>query len=150
MPEKIADKIAEYIALPSPQDRVEQFCVRTQHLYQNGRTVAVYAPSSADASELDTALWTFRQHSFIPHVRLEEADDPVIEPVVIFSDGPDDVQAEVLFVVTDGEIPAWFERFDHVFDFAPTYDDELREAARERYSACKDAGYRMRFIEPGS
>jgi len=143
------EKVAEYIALETPEARVQQICTRTQHLYQNGRTVAIYAPDSTDASELDDALWTFRQHSFIPHVRLAEADEPLIEPVVIFSDGPDELQAEVLFVAASGDMPPWFEQFDHIFDFAPIYDEELRGAARERYAACKDAGYRMRFIEPG-
>ncbi len=45
-------------------------------------------------------------------------------------------------------MPEWFERFAHLYDFAPTYEEELRRVARERYAACQEAGYKMRFIRP--
>ncbi len=141
------EKVAEYIALPSPERRVPEVCERTQRLYEEGRTVAIYAPDASLAAELDTALWTFQQQSFIPHVRLEEADEPLLEPVVIFSDERGDPAAGVLFIVTDEPLPPWFTHFGHIYDFAPTYAEEPRQAARERFAACKEAGYRMRFIK---
>ena len=158
------EKVAEFIELASPAQKLEQMCLRITRCYRNGQTVAVYAPDTGEAAELDNALWTFRQNSFVPHVRLEEAegvwrtlyaavrveeaDEPLIEPVLIFSGEPGDLAADVLFVASvEGDLP-WFVRFPHVYDFAPVYDDELKAAARQRFNTYKEAGYRMRFIQP--
>lgn len=142
------EKVAEFIEVASPAQKLEQMCLRITRCYRNGQTVAVYAPDTGEAAELDNALWTFRQNSFVPHVRLEEADEPLIEPVLIFSGEPGDLAADVLFVASvEGDLP-WFVRFPHVYDFAPVYDDELKAAARQRFNTYKEAGYRMRFIQP--
>ena len=142
------DRVAEFIELRSPDDRMPEACARTLLHYEHGRTVAVYVPEPDVAAELDKALWTFRQNAFIPHVRLEEADAPLIEPVVLFSGDAPDLQADVLIVLTDGDLPAGFERFTHVYDFAEVHDPARRQAGRQRYTACQSAGYRMRFIKP--
>jgi DNA polymerase-3 subunit chi len=142
------ERVAEFIELRSPDDRLPEACARTQLHFERGRTVAVYVPDPDDAAELDKALWTFRQNAFIPHVRIEEAEEPVIEPVLLFSGEAPDLQAQVLIVLTDGPLPAGFERFPHVCDFAEVYDQARRQAGRGRYTACQSAGYRMRFIKP--
>jgi DNA polymerase-3 subunit chi len=143
-----AEKVAEFIELRSPDDRLPEACARTQLHYERGRTVAVYVPEPGIATELDHVLWIFRQNAFIPHVRLEKAEGPVIEPVIIFSGHAPDLQADVLIVLTDGDLPAGFERFPHVCDFAEVYDPARRQASRQRYTACQSAGYRMRFVKP--
>jgi DNA polymerase-3 subunit chi len=142
------EKVAEFIEVASPAQKLEQMCVRITRCYRNGQTVAVYAPDTGEAAELDNALWTFRQNSFVPHVRLEEADEPLIEPVLIFSGKPGDLAAEVLFFASVERDLSWFVRFPHIYDFAPVYDDELKASARQRFNTYKEAGYRMRFIQP--
>jgi len=142
------DRVAEFIELRSPDDRLPEVCTRTQHHYEQGRTVAIYAPEPGVAAELDKTLWTFRQNAFIPHVRLEEAEEPLIEPVILFGDEVPDLQADVLIVLTDGDLPAGFERVPRVYDFAEVYDAARRQAGRQRYTACQSAGYRMRFVKP--
>ncbi|MGD2174533.1 MAG: DNA polymerase III subunit chi [Candidatus Brocadiaceae bacterium] len=146
--EKEAQKVAQFIELRTPQDRLGLVCRWAERCYERGETVSIHLPDPDDARELDRALWTFRQQCFIPHVRLEEAREPLIEPVVIFSDGPGDLLSDVLFLAGAVEMPAWFTEFPRLYDLAPVYDQELRQAARERYAACQEAGYRMRFIRP--
>lgn len=143
-----AEKIAEFIELRSPDDRLPEACARAQFHHESGRRVAVYVPDSGIATELDQALWTFRQNALIPHVRLEKAEGPIIEPVVLFSADAPDLQAEVLIVLADGDLPAGFERFPHIYDFAEVYDPARRQASRRRYTTCQSAGYRMRFVKP--
>jgi len=142
------ERVAEFIELRSPDDRLPEVCARTLHHYEGGRTVAIYVPESDVAAELDKALWTFRQNAFIPHVRREEAEEPLIEPVILFGTDAPDLQADVLIVLTDDDLPAGFERFPHLYDFAEVYDAERRQAGRKRYTACQSAGYRMRFVRP--
>ncbi len=141
------EKVATFAELLSPEEKLRLVCTWTERHYQQGETVAIYAPDQAEAQELDAALWTFRQNSFIPHVRLEEVEEPLIEPVVIFSGDPGEVQMDVLIVASADGLPSWFDRFHRIYDFAVVYDEGLRQAGRDRYSACKDAGYRMRFAK---
>jgi DNA polymerase-3 subunit chi len=122
----------------------------TNHVGNIG--LSIYTPDAAEASKQDDILWTFRQNSFIPHVRLEKASEPLIEPVIIFGRSDDEAiaqaEADVLILATADGIPAWFTRFDHVYDFAEVYDEARSQAARGRFAACKAAGYRMRFLKP--
>lgn len=141
-------KVAEFIELRSAQERLPLVCRYVRRRFESGGTVSVYVPDDSLAEELDTQLWTFAQDAFIPHVRLEEADAPLIEPVVIFGGDPGEAVSDVLVLCVEDELPEWFELFPHIYDFAAVYDEELRAAGRRRYQACKDAGYHMRFIRP--
>jgi DNA polymerase-3 subunit chi len=140
------EKVATFIELHSPEEKLRQVCAQTQRHYEQGQTVSIYAPDQTEAAELDSILWTLRQNSFIPHVRLEETDEPLLEPVLIFSSEPGDITSDVLILASADEQPPWFARFHHICDFAAVYDEELRQASRRRYTACKEAGYRMRFL----
>lgn len=140
------ERVAEFVELTSPEARLPQVCARAALHHEAGRTVALYVPDPAEAAELDKALWTFRQNSFIPHVRLAEAEEPIIEPVILFGDRPPAFDMDALVVVSPDALPEGFERFMHVCDFAEVYDEARREAARKRFAALKAAGYRMRFI----
>jgi DNA polymerase-3 subunit chi len=154
------EKVAEFIELRSPGEKLTQVCIRTALHYERGETVSIYAPDEAEASALDDLLWTFRQNSFVPHVRLERPTEPLIEPVIIFSNAPEDdvigraeasvlerAEADVLILASAGEMPAWLTEFDHIYDFAEVYDEKRSQAARGRFAACKTAGYRMRFLQ---
>jgi DNA polymerase-3 subunit chi len=142
----VAENVAEFIEVTDPADRVREVCRRAAACYEQGLTVAVYCPDPDTAAEIDSVLWTFRQDAFVPHVRQELAEEPAIEPVVIFGAEPGEPDADVLVVVAGAETPDWFGRFPHVYDLAEVYDESLREASRTRYSAYQKAGYRMRFI----
>jgi len=140
------EKVAEFIELRSPGEKLPRICARAAQHYEQGQTVSIYAPDAAEAEALDDLLWTFQQNSFIPHARLEKAAEPLIEPVVLFSNAPEGAESDVLILATAGDLPAWFEAFRHIYDFAPAYEEALRDAARRRYAALKAAGYHMRFI----
>jgi DNA polymerase-3 subunit chi len=142
------ERIAEFIELRSPEQRLSFVCDLAARHCERGETVAVYCPDPSDAEALDSLLWTFRQNSFIPHVRLEHAEEPLIEPVLIFGGEPDGVEAEVLILASAEGVPEWYERFAYIHDFAAVYDEGMRQAGRDRYAAYKGAGYRMRFVRP--
>ncbi|MCD6415637.1 MAG: DNA polymerase III subunit chi [Planctomycetes bacterium] len=145
--EQQPERTAEFIKLASPQQKRELICIRAAFCYEQGKTVSVYAPDPDEAAALDVALWTFRQELFVPHVRLEQAHRPMIEPVVIFSEQPGETTSDVLILASAEALPDWAVSFPHIYDFAPVYDEELRASARARFNACKEAGYHMRFIE---
>jgi DNA polymerase-3 subunit chi len=142
------EKIAEFLELRSPEGQLLLACTVTAREYERGRTVSVYAPDPKQAEELDSLLWTFEQNSFVAHVRLEQAQAPPIEPVLIFSGEPGDLESDVLVLISAEQMPGWFERHGRIYDFAAVYDERLKQASRQRYAACQAAGYRMRFIRP--
>jgi DNA polymerase-3 subunit chi len=140
------EKVAEFIRLESAEDRLRVVCKRVQMCYEDGTSVAVRVASREEAEQLDGMMWTFQDISFIPHVRSGEAEQPVLEPVIIYSVGEPVGGADVLIEAAEGEPGDHFRQFDHVFDFAEVYDEALKEASRRRYKAYQQAGYRMRYI----
>jgi len=140
------EKVAEFIELQSADDRTGLACQWIERHYERGSTVAVHAADSQQAGDLDKTLWTFRQNSFIPHGIVGEVGEPVIEPVLIAA-GDDEVpDSDILMVLSDQGREQWMESFDHVYDFAPLYDDDLKKNARQRFQAYQKAGFRMRYI----
>jgi DNA polymerase IIIc chi subunit len=56
-------------------------CRLVERLYTAGKTVTVYVSDGGRAAMLNDYLWTFAQHSFVPHVMWDgrgEVGDPVV------------------------------------------------------------------------
>ncbi len=143
----MTERIAEFINLRSPEDKLRLACQCVKRCYERGQTVTVHVADAADAERLDALLWTFEDGAFIPHIRLAEAHQPMIEPVVICCGEETLVEAEALVEAAGAEPSRRPEGFSHVIDFAETYEPRLRELSRRRYKALQEAGYRMRFVE---
>jgi len=141
------DKSAEFVEVHADGEKERLICAYVRRAYEGGDTVAVYVPDRAEAEGLDERLWTFAQDAFIPHVRLEDATEPFIEPVILLSGEPGELAAELLIVSTDGKLPEWFAHFPRIRDFAVLYDEPLRQASRTRFAACRAAGYHMSMVK---
>ena len=141
------EKVAEFVQVTSPEAKMPLVCRVVERHYREGKTIAVHAGSADEAKEIDQTLWTYRQGSFVPHVRLAEAEEPLCEPVVIAVDGEAVPESDVLVCLSRSDPAQWIGQFDCVCDFAETYDEKLREAARQRFAAYRDAGYRMRYVK---
>lgn len=143
------EKVAEYFELADPDECLMRACLLAEREYERRRRSVVFATEQA-ADALDSLLWTFRQNSFVPHGQWQEIEGPVMESVVITSKGPEEVNdsrfRDVLIVVHDGGLPASYKQFERICDFAPSYDECLKKNARERFRACQEAGFRMRFV----
>jgi len=140
------DRVATFTELPSPDGRWSAVCQRVEHHYEQGLTILVYCADEQEAAQLDAQLWTFRQSAFIPHVILDRAREPLLEPVVITTGDPGELESDVLVIASAEELPAWFGRFAVISDFAAVYDEANRQASRNRFAALRKAGYRMQFI----
>lgn len=59
-----------------------------EKVLEAGHRVLVVCPTSAYATTLDTALWTYHPSSFLPH-GLMDAPDPDLQPILLtYSDAP--------------------------------------------------------------
>ena len=142
-----AEKVAEYVKLASPDDKLPAVCDWAQRLYEEGLTVAVRTASDGEARDLDDLLWTFSDRTFIPHAIAAEAEEPVLERVLIYAPGDQVGEADALIHAAGGEPDEALTRFARVVDFAEVHSNDAREAGRRRFAACRGAGYRMRFVE---
>jgi DNA polymerase-3 subunit chi len=103
---------------------------------QRGWHALVRAGSRERVEQLDEALWTYRDDSFLPHGR---EGDPARQPVWLTTEGGNPNAAQALFLI-DGAEPgdlSGFERACLIFDGR---DEAALVSARSRWKEAKEAG----------
>lgn len=103
---------------------------------QRGWRALVRAGSPERVEQLDSAIWTFRDDSFIPHAA---EGDPARQPVWLTTEMGNANNAQALFLI-DGAEPgdiSGFERACLLFDGA---DHAALELARSRWKKAKADG----------
>lgn len=113
-------------------------------VYQSGQRALLYTTDEALARDLDAALWTRQQLSFIPHVR---CGHPLAKqtPILIGGDAEALASPDVL-VNLSGERPPFFSRFDRLIELV-SRDPADRQAARERYRFYQERGYDLKTVD---
>ena len=108
---------------------------------QRGWRALVRAGSPERLDQLDTAIWTFRDDSFVPHAR---EGDAARQPVWLTLEGGNPNGAQALFLVDHApwEDIAAFERASLMFDGR---DQSALETARSRWKQAKDAGVAVSY-----
>lgn len=127
----------DFYILPgeSAKERALFACRLAEKAYQQGHQLFMRVQDAAEAASLDKLLWTFRQGSFLPHARLEQADG---EPILIGQEADQHTPRDVL-VNLAGSLPAhWNEhgRIAEVVNQAP----EVLRSSRARYRAYREQG----------
>jgi DNA polymerase-3 subunit chi len=103
---------------------------------QRGWRALVRGGSQERIEQLDEALWTYRDESFLPHAREGDAKR---QPVWLTTEGGNPNNAQALFLI-DGAEPgdlSAFERACLVFDGR---DQAALETARSRWKQAKEQG----------
>ncbi|MCU0840336.1 MAG: DNA polymerase III subunit chi [Thiobacillaceae bacterium] len=106
--------------------------------YRAGQCALLYTPDEALAADLDAALWTSQQLSFLPHVR---CGHPLARQTpVLIGDNPEELRSADVLVNLAEEQPAFFGRFERLMEIVGL-DPIDRQAARERYRYYQARGY---------
>lgn len=121
-------------ARPLGRERVA--CRLAEKAYQRDHKLYIHTASGAEARSLDELLWTFRQHSFIPHACFTNGET---EPVLIGNGGEPPADRSIL-VNLDAEVPLFFSRFERVMEIIDA-DPERRAQGRNRFRFYQDRGY---------
>jgi len=103
---------------------------------QKGWRALVRGGSQERIEQLDEALWSYRDESFLPHAREGDAGR---QPVWLTTAGGNPNRAQALFLV-DGAEPGdltGFQRACLIFDGR---DEAALETARSRWKQAKDEG----------
>ena len=110
---------------------------------QRGWRAAIRCGSTERLDALDTALWTYREDSFLPHGRDSEAGAPE-EPVLLTTGTANANKADVLFIVdraATGELSGYV-RVVCMFDGR---DEEALTEARGFWKQAKEAGHDLTY-----
>jgi DNA polymerase III subunit chi len=123
----------------APQERWRYVCRLTEKAYLRGMRVAILGQSAEDIRALDELLWTFSDHSFVPHkVCTGQPDTDSTTPVsLMHSLAAGDTAAADVLVNLSPLMPARPERFARIAEVLDA-DPERRRLGRERFKAYRD------------
>ena len=118
-------------------------CQLVERAHTGGHRVYVWTSSEADARRFDDLLWTFREESFVPH-ELWLGEGCVEDPVAVGWRAGNPNNASCLALARDAS-PDEISGFAQVLDLAPVDLPSLREVARQRFRAFREAGLQVSF-----
>jgi DNA polymerase-3 subunit chi len=124
------------VAVP---EHFAQACSLAAFYYQQNRKVFIYTDNQQDAFMVDEYLWQFDGDSFVPHNLLGEG--PQFGTPVEISWMPPTHPRPVLINLSL-QLPDFSNNFQQIIDFVPC-DEQLKIAARLRYSAYKKLGHSL-------
>jgi len=120
---------------PNSGDKISTACRLIEKAYQAGNHVYVHTESEEQAAQIDLALWTFRDISFVPHTRYEaEFAAPVRIGQLTGITGQHD-----LMVNLTTEIADFYQQFNRIIEIVPNHE-AMKQQARKQYKIYKDAG----------
>jgi DNA polymerase-3 subunit chi len=128
-------------------DKLGYACRLARKAYAARGKVVVLAETSAQAEQLNEALWTLSGTDFIPHVM---AGDPLAPetPVIVTVDENTELPHRDMLVNLTRRTPDGFDRFARVFEIIST-DEEDAAAGRARYAAYRKQEYPLTHFVAG-
>lgn len=131
-----------FIRLEQPRSKALHLCRQAQACLEEGHTLVIRVADLQQAQSLDRFLWTWKKDSFLPHCLDEPSQTEIDEPIVIVTGERNPNGATTLIMGAPCSL-AFIDSFTQVFDFAELYDDELAQAARQRFRS-----YRAHGLDP--
>jgi len=125
-----------------PAGTVITACKLCDKASASGGRVFVYTPDTDTANSLDSALWSFRQGSFIGHERLgvEALEEPL--PAVLIGQSEPPLAYQQILINLGLDVPPFFSRFERVLEIVDA-DTAAKAKSRERYKFYRDRGYEL-------
>jgi DNA polymerase-3 subunit chi len=128
-------------------DKLGYACRLARKAYAARGKVVLLAETSAQAEQLNEALWTLSGTDFVPHVM---AGDPLAPetPVIVTIDENTELPHRDMLVNLTRRTPAGFDKFARVFEIIST-DEEDAAAGRARYVAYRKQEYPLTHFVAG-
>jgi DNA polymerase-3 subunit chi len=115
-------------------------CTIAAKAIERGVRLFVLTADEAQSERVDRLMWTFAEHSFLPHVR---ATHPLAAqtPVIIDHAADPLPHDQVLLNLTD-TTPSMFSRFERLVEIV-SLDPDDRQRARARWRFYSERGYAL-------
>ena len=114
-------------------------CQLVEKVWKKGHSIYLHTNNPQDAQQLDNLLWTFRQHSFIPH---SLANKQEIAAVKIGCEGWESQQKQDILINLAPTIPTHFNQFSRILEVL-TDDPQIKQMGREHYKFYKQQNYSL-------
>lgn len=141
MPEAKSTDVLFYHLERTPLERVLPELL--EKTLERGWRAVIQAGSQERVEALDTALWTYRDSSFLPHGTLSDGP-PEDQPILITSQTDTLNGATIRFFVdgSDADDLTPYERVVYLFDGR---DEGAVSNARTQWSKAKEAGHQVTY-----
>lgn len=115
-------------------------CRLSEKACHSNAATFIHTQTEQHSQEIDKLLWTFKEHSFIPHQLYNHEDsERQHHPILIGHDVEPEKNFDLL-INLDTRIPEFYGRFNRVIEIV-TNDKEQRDLSRKHYTFYKDRGY---------
>lgn len=133
----------DFYVIPEAEDPgpVPLCCRLCEKSMKSGLKTYVWAPDGSLIDDVDAALWTFRQGSFVAHEYAERCEDTDLTPVLLGRGEPPESHHGVL-INLGGEVPDFFSRFERLLEIV-CGDARARADSRKRFQFYRDRGYAL-------
>lgn len=121
-----------------PESRTRLAMRLTEKAHQRGHRVFIHCENEAQARELDSALWSFRPASFLPHTL---GDDDADEQICI-GWGQQPGTHDDLLINLQTQVPEFIGRFRRVAELV-NQEPERLAALRGSWRFYRDRGYAL-------
>jgi len=130
-------------------DRVEGICKLLLRRARLTPHLLILCPDDGFAAQLDERLWTIHPESFLAHaIVTDDVQTNSQQPILLSTSINRDNQPAVL--VNGGlEIPPDVSGFAHIVDFVDGWDEQLKQAARERFRTYRQMGLEPTYLGKG-
>lgn len=125
-------------------DKFAYACRLIRKAHAGKSQVVVFLQNDAQLKAFDTALWTFSDHDFLPHV---VAGDALASqtPIILTDDVSQEVPHHQVLINLSSHTPDYFARFERMIEVISNDEVDLA-AGRERYKSYKQRGYPLELF----
>ncbi|WP_420426884.1 DNA polymerase III subunit chi [Algiphilus sp.] len=132
----------DFYVLPEADDvgPVLLVCRLCEKAGATGKRVFVHSDDAALLDDIDSALWSFRQNSFLAHERLDASGQcSPLAAIALGEQAPPPSHQDILINIAEA-VPTFFSTFERVLE--PVFgDDAQRARARGRFGFYRERGY---------
>ena len=124
------------LSTSQPRERYIVACRVAEKAYKLGQRVFILTSSTDETRTLDNLLWSFRQGSFVPHVVVDEGQQPstqTLSNTVMISSSTLVTDAAVLINLS-AEFPDNIDAFERIAEIIDQ-DVHIKQAGRLRYKS---------------
>lgn len=112
---------------------------------QQQQRICIQVDSLIHAEQLDTALWTFKQESFLAH-DIYSTQSQSLAPILINCSTAHTCPNATVLVNLTNQIPPFYSQYDQLIELIDNASAN-REAGRERYRFYRQAGHVLTMQE---
>ncbi|WP_426147771.1 DNA polymerase III subunit chi [Polaromonas sp. DSR2-3-2] len=122
-------------------DKLAYGCRLLRKIYLSGAKVAVTA-EPAVLAELDTLLWAFSAHDFVPHCTTAALPATLALTPVVLAASPAGYSQQGILVNLGHDLPAGFEGFERLVEVVSLFPEDA-QAGRSRWKHYAARGYTL-------